>query len=272
MPHETVIATNGQTLTVNASVSHWTTSALAATASGTNDVESTTTTTITGDYSLFFADTATTATVTVKQIDGNTLFSQVLQVGPGVGTRRIAPTPDIYQVGADTAGSSLASSGAIASTFPRTYPTELLAAQASGTLHLYAIHLQKGTLVSSISFTTGTTALSGGSNQLFGLYDSALALLATSADDTTTAWAASTIKTLAMTTPYTTTYTGLHYLGLSITATTRPTMAGIAILANAVAAKTPKLAGTSTTGLTTALPATAAAITGDAGYCYAYVS
>jgi hypothetical protein len=102
MPHKITVKTNGQTLTVNASVSHWTSEALALAASGTNDVESTTTTTITADYNLWFANTATTATITVKQLDGTVLLQQEFPVGPGFGPRTLNPLPDPFAVAADS--------------------------------------------------------------------------------------------------------------------------------------------------------------------------
>jgi hypothetical protein len=98
------VNTNGQTLTVNASVSYWATAALAVTASGTNDVESTTTTTITAATPLHFSNSATTALITVKQLDGTTLLSQTFNVEPSTGPRVLNPVPDIYQSSLDEQG------------------------------------------------------------------------------------------------------------------------------------------------------------------------
>jgi hypothetical protein len=95
------VNTNGQTLTVNASVSHWTTAALAVTASAANDVESTTTTTITSNYVMHFSNTATTAAITVKQLDGTTLYAGTVDVSAGTGPRVLNPLPDEYQQAAD---------------------------------------------------------------------------------------------------------------------------------------------------------------------------
>jgi hypothetical protein len=79
-------------------------------------------------------------------------------------------------------------------------------------------------------------------------------------NDTTTAWAANARKTLALTSTFTTTYSGLYYLGIMVAATTVPTIKGnTAKTGGQLGAGAPSLGGTSTTGLTTALPATAAA-------------
>lgn len=131
---------------------------------------------------------------------------------------------------------------------------------SSGRLSLAAIYIPAGTVVSSISFWSATTAANTPTNQLFGLFDSSLNLLRSSNNDTTTAWAANSRKTLALTSTFTTTYSGIHYLGIMVTATTVPTIKGNTAKTNgALNAGAPSMGGTSTTGLTTALPATAAA-------------
>jgi hypothetical protein len=86
--------------------------------------------------------------------------------------------------------------------------------------------LPSGTVVSSISFWSGTTAAGTPTNKLFGLFDSSRNLLRSSVNDTTTAWAANSLKTLALTATFTTTYSGLYYLGIMVTATTVPTIKG----------------------------------------------
>lgn len=131
---------------------------------------------------------------------------------------------------------------------------------STGRLSLVAIWLPAGLLVSKIAFWSATTALATGTHQLFGLYDNSLALLATSADATSAAWGANTKKELAMVTPYTTTYTGIHYLGLMVAASTVPTIKGnTARTDGSLAAAAFSMGGTSTTGLTTAIPNPAAA-------------
>lgn len=139
-----------------------------------------------------------------------------------------------------------------------TMPEVNTALLTSGRLSLEAIYLPAGVTITNISFFSATTAAGTPANQLFGIFDNNRNLLMSTNNDTTTAWAANSIKTLALTATYTTTYAGLHYLGIMVTATTVPTIKGFTAavggqLANAGLA----LRGTSNTGLTTALPATA---------------
>lgn len=146
--------------------------------------------------------------------------------------------------------------GCKAETFPRHLVPEVNTALLStGRLSLQALAIQAGELLTSISFWSATTAAGTPTNQLFGLYDSSLNLLRSSNNDTTTAWAANTRKTLALTSTFTTTYSGLYYLGIMVTATTVPTLKGYtARTGGQLNAAAPSLGGTSNTGLTTALP------------------
>lgn len=134
-----------------------------------------------------------------------------------------------------------------------------------GTLFLQSIYLKAGITVSSISISSATTAANGPTHWMFGLYSGARALLATSTDQTNTAWAANTLKTLAMTTPYLVPTTGLYYVGFFMTASTAiiTSKGGAAKTGGQLSAQAPILHGaTSDTGLTTTLPANAGAITG----------
>lgn len=153
--------------------------------------------------------------------------------------------------------------GCKAETFPRHLVPEINTALLStGRLSLQAIGIRSGELLTSISFFSATTAAGTPTNQIFGLYDNTLALLRSSNNDTTTAWAANTRKTLSLTSTFTTTYTGLYYLGIMVTATTVPTIKGYTAITGAqLRGSAPSLGGTSSTGLTTALPNPAAAIT-----------
>jgi hypothetical protein len=158
--------------------------------------------------------------------------------------------------------------GSLAETISRNICTETntVAPTASGTLFLQAIYLQAGITVSNISICSATTAANGPTHWLMGLYkQSDLSLLATSADQTSTAWAANTLKTLAMTTPYLVPTTGLYYIGFMMTASTAiiTTKGNTARTGGQLASTAPILAGASSTGLTTALPNPAAAITAN---------
>lgn len=149
--------------------------------------------------------------------------------------------------------------GALYETFDRDLCDEVnTAVLSTGRLSLQAIYIPSGVTITSISFWSATTAAGTPTNQLFGLYDVNLNLLRSSNNDTTTAWAANSRKTIALTSTYTTTYSGLHYLGIAVTATTVPTLKGnTAKVGGQLGAGAPSMGGTSNTGLTTALPATA---------------
>jgi hypothetical protein len=163
----------------------------------------------------------------------------------------------------------------LAETMPRETCPEVNATipTASGTLFMQAIYLKAGQLVSNITISSATTAANTPTNYFFALYSGARALLAQSTNQTTTAWAANTVKTLAMSTPYRVPTSGLYYIGLMMTATAVITAkGGTAKTGGQLAAAVPILHGTSTTGLTTALPDPAAAITAGLVTLYAAVT
>jgi hypothetical protein len=164
--------------------------------------------------------------------------------------------------------------GALYETFDRDLCDEVISVVlATGRLSLQAIYLPAGTTINSISIWSASTAAGTPTNQLFGLYDINLNLLRSSVNDTTTAWAANSRKTLALTSAFTTTYSGLHYLGLMVTATTVPTLKGNTTKTGGqLNAALPTMGGSSTSGLTTALPATATAISGGTSSFWGCVS
>lgn len=169
----------------------------------------------------------------------------------------------------------LGPTGVFAETIPREICPEVNSTvpTASGTLFMQAIYLTAGQLVSNISISSATTAAGTPTNYFFALYDANRALKAVSANQTTTAWAANTMKTLGMTTPYRVPTSGLYYIGLMMTATTVITAkGGTAKTGGQLAGQVPILHGTSTTGLTTAMPDPAAAITVGTATLYAAVS
>lgn len=163
--------------------------------------------------------------------------------------------------------------GAIAQTYERRYGTGNLAL-TSGTMYLAAgLVLPANRAVSTITVVTGTQALATGTHQWFALYSKALALLGVTADDTSTAWAASSPKTLTLASPYTPTVDTEVYVGVLVTATTMPFLVRDGG-SGTPATLAPVMGGTSSTGLTTpaTAPATAAALSGSAYSIYAYVS
>jgi len=170
--------------------------------------------------------------------------------------------------------SNLGGNGTLAETMPReTCPEVNTTVAASGTLFMQAIYLKAGQLISNITLASATTAAGTPTNYFAALYDGSRNLLAQSANQTTTAWAANTVKTLAMTTPYRVQTSGLYYIGYFMTATTVATLkGGTAKTGGQLAGAAPILHGASTTGLTTALPNPAAAITGGTVSIYAAVS
>jgi hypothetical protein len=138
---------------------------------------------------------------------------------------------------------------------------------------MQAIYLKAGQIVSNISIWSATTAAGTPTNCIFGLYDINRNLLAQSANQTTTAWAANTERKLAMTTAYKVPTSGVYYIGFFVAATTIPTCkGGTAKTSGSLAAAGPILHGTSSTGLTTTLPNPAAAITAGLVPLYAAVS
>ncbi|MFI1678849.1 hypothetical protein [Streptomyces sp. NPDC020607] len=143
------------------------------------------------------------------------------------------------------------------------------ASMTSGVLYLVPIWLPKGAVISSLSFITGGTGVGTPTNWWFTLHDRSRVALARTADQTTTAWAASTVKTLNIAqttagsaTSYTTTYTGLHYLGIMIKAATMPTIVAEGSM-TAGSAVTPGF-GDTNTGMSTPPTVTAAAFTAAA--------
>jgi hypothetical protein len=149
--------------------------------------------------------------------------------------------------------------GALYETIDRNLCDEVnTALLSSGRMSLQAIYLPAGITINSISFWSATTAGATLTNQLFGLYDNNFNLLRSSVNDTNVAWAANSRKTLALTSAFATTYSGLYYLAIMVAATTVPTIKGnTAKVGGQLNAGAPSMGGTSNTGLTTTLPATA---------------
>lgn len=175
-----------------------------------------------------------------------------------------------YQVPAE---GNLGPTGALAETFPRYLATTNSTIGASGTLFMQAIYLTAGQLVSNISFISATTAAATTTNLFFALYDGNRNLMAQSANQGAYTWAANTVKTLAMTTPYRVPVSGVYYVAVMQAATTIATLHGGPAKANAIVSSTaPVMHGTSSTGRTTSLPNPAAAITAGTASAYAWVS
>jgi hypothetical protein len=121
------------------------------------------------------------------------------------------------------------------------------------------IALVAGDAITNISCQAGATAAGTPTNYWFALYDSAATpnLLAQSADQTSTAWAAFAVKTLPLATVQAITKTGIYWVAIMVKATTVPTLMG-SIAVKPVVTGERNLAVTSGAALTTTAPATLA--------------
>jgi hypothetical protein len=164
--------------------------------------------------------------------------------------------------------------GAIAQNMPWGIPpVATLTLLSTGRLGVVGgITLPAGVPVSSITFASGSTALVTGTHQWFALYDVATrALLRQTVNDGATAWAATTRKTLALTSSYTPSVDTPVWVGIMVAAATVPTLTGIATQSS-LNGLTPLLGGISNTGLTGAAPDPCNAPTGFGSWPYCYVS
>lgn len=155
--------------------------------------------------------------------------------------------------------------------------TSDLAALATGVMTAVALPLQDGDVVTNLTFISGATAAGTPTHYWFALYDTSATpvLLGQTADQLTAAWAANTVKTLPLATPYLVPSSGLYYAACMVAATTPPSLLGRAlqnaVAAGAVLAGMKALAETSGSALTTTAPGTLAAPTTVANVplCYA---
>jgi hypothetical protein len=151
-----------------------------------------------------------------------------------------------------------------------------LAALTTQVMTSVALYLEAGDVVASLTFCSATTAAGTPTNWWFALYSTAAtpALLGQTADQTSTAWAANTVKTVALATPYTVPTSGVYYAAVMVKATTPPTLLGASLNVNASSAVVTGqkvLAYTSGSALTDTAPATIATPTAVATvpYCVA---
>jgi hypothetical protein len=144
-----------------------------------------------------------------------------------------------------------------------------------------AVFIPFNTVVNNFNWVTGSTAAITPTHSWVGLYDNNRNLLAISADGVTAALAANTVITVAVAnvaagaaTSFTTTYGGLYYIGILVTAGTMPTLMGAVDAATTIKNIPPILTGTSSTGLTvpSTFPTTAGAITATTSPFYSYLT
>lgn len=141
---------------------------------------------------------------------------------------------------------------AIAQAFERSTALTNVNILSTGRITVVSMWLPKGVTISTITFVSMTTALVTGTNQWFALFNgSTRAKLAVTADDTSTAWAANTTKTLTISGGFVTTYAGHYYIGIMVKATTVPTLSCFSSAnINLTEGILPKLSGSCDTGLT----------------------
>lgn len=122
------------------------------------------------------------------------------------------------------------------------------------------IYLHAGDVVTNLSFTSGATAVGTPANWWFALYDQDQALLEQTADQTSTAWAANTTKTLALADPVTITEAGVYWASVMVNATSVCTLLGT-IGQPAIVTGERNLSVSSGSSLTDTAPATIASPT-----------
>lgn len=147
-------------------------------------------------------------------------------------------------------------------------------AAGTGVMLSTPLYLEAGDTVTNLTFRSATTAAGTPTNWWFALYSSATtpALLAQTADQTSTAWAANTVKTVALATAQQISTTGIYWAAVMVAASTVPTLYGITLHSSAaVLTGQVILAQTSGSSLTTTAPATIATPTAatTVPYCIA---
>ena len=161
------------------------------------------------------------------------------------------------------------------SNMPRTDVSADTAVLTTQVMASYAIPVGPGDVITSLTFLSGATAAGTPTNWWFALYNDAAtpALLAQTADQTATAWAADTVKTLALTTAQTNAgdWT-VWFASVMMKATTPNSLVGVnlgrAAISTGVLAAQKVLARTSGAALTTTAPATITGATAIVGLAY----
>jgi hypothetical protein len=155
--------------------------------------------------------------------------------------------------------------------------TSTAATLTSGTVYVCAMPVEAGLLISNLTMVS-LTAEATGTHAWVGLANSAGTVLGISADNTGGAYfAANTAVTTAIATPFTTTYTGLHYAFVCVVASgTMPTFASAPAMTHAaISTVAPIICGTTLTSQTTpvAVASSLGTITPTAGHqFYVYLT
>jgi len=145
----------------------------------------------------------------------------------------------------------LAPSGASGETFPRSQAAAYTSAFTSGQTYVSAIALPANIIVNNLAVMIGNTGFSTVSHGWMAILDSSLTVRAVTADQTGSFGSAYSVLKLAVGASYTTTYGGLYYVMVCVTATTMGNISIGNVPLSAPNGTTPVLAGTSNTSQTT---------------------
>jgi hypothetical protein len=213
--------------------------------------------------------------VTVQHFDGTTsidIEKVTLKAGESLVIcedgefRHLTPYGAEYEYQGSTVFPNLGPTGTIAETMPRELCIESnITGPTSGTMYFNPVFLKAGQVINNISFYSATTAAATPTNQVFAIYDRNGKLMAKTVDDTTTAWAANSQKTLALTAAWTVPKDGPYFVALLVAAATVPSLTASSSTLNQA---NPIFRGSSNTGLT-APPGEAAMPTGNSSLHYA---
>jgi len=171
---------------------------------------------------------STVSPVTVEHFDGTTacpLMGVTLLPGENLfltedGKWRHVEAQGARYVYVPPAPLNLGPTGTLAETIPRELCLETNHVPISSQMWLQGIVLYAGQIISNITLSSGATAAGTPTHCLAGIYDDSFALKATTADQLTAAWAANTVKTLALVVPYRVPRSGVHYVAFFMAATT----------------------------------------------------
>ena len=144
---------------------------------------------------------------------------------------------------------------------------------ATGVMTAVPIYLDAGDTVTNLSAISGSTAAGTPTHYWFALYSNAAtpALLGQTADQTSTAWAADTVKTLPLVTPVKIAKSGIYWVAIMVAATTPPSLLG-SVGAKPVVTGEPALANNSGSSLAASAPATIASPAAQRAVPLIYVS
>lgn len=157
--------------------------------------------------------------------------------------------------------------GYAAETFPRILSSGNQTLGATGTLYVVGVSLPQYFTVTAISMATKTPAAATQTHGWYVILDNALVVRGVTADQTTSGsgglfGATTTAYPVNLAAPYVTTYTGLYYIGVNISAGTMPSLITSSPMAAALCALAPVFCGSVSTGYSATPPAVTTALSG----------